>query len=78
MMTDEVLREVRRMRESYAAQHGFDVHAIVADLRQRDEAGDWPVVRLPPRRAALSQNVALVDVVPESPAPAANSPAVGN
>ncbi len=50
MIEDDVLREVRSAREAYARSHGFDVWAMVADLRARDEVGDRPVVRLAPRR----------------------------
>jgi hypothetical protein len=50
MTEDDVLREVRAAREAYAQAHNFDVRAMVADLRARDDAGDWPVVRRPPRR----------------------------
>ena len=50
MVEDDVLREVRAAREAYARLHNYDVHAMVADLRARDLAGDWPVVRHPPRR----------------------------
>jgi hypothetical protein len=49
MVEDDVLREVRAAREAYAQAHGYDVQAMVADLRGRDAAGDWPVVRRPPR-----------------------------
>jgi hypothetical protein len=51
MVEDDVLREVRAVREAYARLHQFDVRAMVADLRARDLAGDWPVVRHPPRRS---------------------------
>jgi hypothetical protein len=50
MVEDDVLREVRASREAYARLHNFDVRAMVADLRTRDLAGDWAVVRHPPRR----------------------------
>jgi hypothetical protein len=50
MVEDDVLREVRAAREAYARSHGYDVRAMVADLRARDAAGDWPVVRRSPRR----------------------------
>ncbi len=48
MTEDDVLREVRAAREAYAQSHNFDVRAMVADLRARDAAGDWPVVRRTP------------------------------
>jgi hypothetical protein len=50
MIEDDVLQEVRAAREAYARSFGYDLGAIVADLRARDLAGDWPVVRHPPRR----------------------------
>ena len=50
MTEDDVLREVRAAREAYARLHNFDVRAMVEDLRARDKAGDWPVVRRAPRR----------------------------
>ena len=52
MNEDSVLQEVRAAREAYARSHGYDVRAMVADLRGRDDRGDWPVVRLAPRRPA--------------------------
>jgi hypothetical protein len=53
MNEDSVLQEVRAAREAYARSHGYDVRAMVADLRERDDRGDWPVVRLVPRRSAV-------------------------
>jgi hypothetical protein len=50
MTEDDVLCEVRAAREAYAQLHNFDVRAMVADLRARDLAGDWKVVRRAPRR----------------------------
>jgi hypothetical protein len=50
MAEDDVLRQVRAAREAYARSLGYDVRAMVAELRARDAAGDWPVVRRPARR----------------------------
>ncbi len=50
MIEDSVLQEVRAAREAFARKHGYDVRSMVADLRQQDDRGDWPVVRLAPRR----------------------------
>ncbi len=50
MSEDSVLQEVRAAREAYTRSHGYDVRAMVADLRAQDVRGDWPVVRLSPRR----------------------------
>jgi hypothetical protein len=50
MPQDDVLHRVRAAREAYARSLSYDVRAMVADLRARDAAGDWPVVRHPARR----------------------------
>ena len=52
MTEDDVLREVRAAREAYARSHNFDIRAMVADLRARDQAGDRRVVRRAPRPPA--------------------------
>jgi uncharacterized protein YecE (DUF72 family) len=49
MSDDSILREIRAVREEYARSHDFNVHKIVADLRQTKLPGDWKFVRLPPR-----------------------------
>ena len=70
MIEDDVLREVRAAREAYARLHNFDVGAMVADLRARNLAGDWPVVRHLPRRPnpvavpAIAPNQALQQTGP--------------
>jgi hypothetical protein len=53
MIEDSVLQEVRAAREAFARSHGYDVRAMVADLREQDDRGDWTVVRLAPRRPAV-------------------------
>jgi len=50
MVEDDVLQGVRTAREAYAQSHGYDLKAMVADLREQDDRGDWPVVCLAPRR----------------------------
>ena len=71
MNEDSVLQEVRAARDAYARSHGYDVRAMVADLRERDDRGDWPVVRLAPRRPidpGSSQTVPDPALVPSRPA----------
>ena len=60
---DEVVREVRAAREEYCQEFGYDLAAIVRDLRKRERSGDRRVVRLPPRRPmqagrAVAENLA--------------------
>jgi hypothetical protein len=50
MNEDDVLRAVREAREAYCWQFGYDLEAIVRDLRERERAGGRRVVRLSPRR----------------------------
>jgi hypothetical protein len=50
MNEDSLLQQVRAARDEYARAHGYDVRRIVADLREWDGAGGWPVVRLTPRK----------------------------
>lgn len=52
MPDNSVLQEVRTARDAYARSHGYDVRAMVADLRERDAHDNWPVVRLAPRLLA--------------------------
>ena len=36
-MNDPIVDEVRRVREELAKKHNYDVHAIFADLREKQE-----------------------------------------
>jgi hypothetical protein len=68
MVADDVLRQVRAAREAYARSHGYDVRAMVADLQAQDAAGDWPVVRHPPRRPAPAAKSATAPPPPQAAA----------
>lgn len=46
---DEIVNEVRKVREDYARQFNFDLDAISRDLRQKQQASGRRVVSLPPR-----------------------------
>jgi hypothetical protein len=47
---DDVLTEVRRIRETYAKQFGYDLRAIHRDLKEQERASGRRIVSLPPRR----------------------------
>lgn len=47
---DEVLSEVRKVREDYARRFGYDLQAIHHDLKSQEQASGRRVVSLPPRR----------------------------
>jgi hypothetical protein len=50
MREDDVLREVRMNRDGYCRQFGYDLGAIVRDLRKQEQAEGRQVVTLPARR----------------------------
>ena len=37
MRDDPIVEEIRRVRQEYAKQFDYDVRAIVADLREREQ-----------------------------------------
>jgi hypothetical protein len=37
MQKDPIVEEVRRIRQEYASQFGYDLHALVADLRKHEQ-----------------------------------------
>jgi hypothetical protein len=53
---DEIVAEVRSVRDAYARRFGYDVRAICQDLKRSQDEGNRKVVRLPakqsPARAA--------------------------
>jgi hypothetical protein len=47
---DDLLLEVRKIREAYAKQFGYDLQAIHRDLKEQEKASGRRIVLLPPRR----------------------------
>ncbi len=52
MTEDSLMREIRAAKDAYARSFNYDIRAIAADLQALEKSGDWPVVRLSPRRPA--------------------------
>jgi hypothetical protein len=48
-MHDTIVEEVRKAREEYARQFNFDLDAICADLRRKQQLAGGPIVSLPKR-----------------------------
>jgi hypothetical protein len=43
-MKDEIIEEVRQIREQAAAKHNFDIKLIIADARKRQKSSGHSVV----------------------------------
>lgn len=69
MIEDGLVQEVRAAREAYCQQFGFNLAAIMRHLRERERAGNRPVVRLAPRRPVVA------DVEQSEPVEASNQTA---
>ncbi len=50
MCRDEIVDEIRKIRQENAARFDYDIAAIVADARQRQQDGSHKVVSFAPRR----------------------------
>lgn len=60
MIEDEVIREVRAVREAFAASHGYDLRAMVAALHEIGVASGREVVHLEPRPTIAPPNSSIV------------------
>jgi hypothetical protein len=54
MIEDEVIREVRAVREAFAASHGYDIRTMVAALHEWGIASGRELVRLAWRPATIT------------------------
>lgn len=48
---DEIVAEVRAVRDAYAQRFAYDVRAICRDLKRSQDEGDRNVIRLPAKQA---------------------------
>lgn len=37
MAADEIIKELWRIKDEYAREHGYDLHRIFADFREREK-----------------------------------------
>ncbi len=56
MIRDSIVEEVRAARDAIAREHGYEVDAIFASLRELEARAGRPAVSLPPRRVVPSHN----------------------
>ena len=53
-MKDEIISEVRRIRDDYVAKHGCDLDAIFDDLQKRESASSRQIEDLAAKRKKSS------------------------
>jgi hypothetical protein len=53
MWTDEIVENVRKVREEYASKFNHDLEAIYQDLKKQERAGQRKVVSLPPKEPEM-------------------------
>ena len=51
MWVDPIVEQVRSVRREYVEQFGFDLNALAADLRQREQRHSGKIVSFPPKPA---------------------------
>jgi len=58
MTPDPIVEEVRKVRQAHAAQHGYDLEAILADMRRAEVEDPRPRASFPPKPIARPRKVA--------------------
>jgi hypothetical protein len=58
-MQDQIVDEVRRIREEHAARFDYDVDAIYADLKRIEKESKEPRVSFGPRRLVKAPSEAV-------------------
>ena len=53
MWQDEVVEEVRKVRDKYAAKFNYDLDAIYKDIKEQEKQNQSRVVSLPPKKPEL-------------------------
>ena len=56
-MSDEIMNELRQIKDSIAREHGYDIKRIVAHLRERERPAGQRIVDLSVRRVKDDQGV---------------------
>ncbi len=54
MWKDPIVEEVRRFRDEYAAQFGYDLEAIYRDIQEKEKKHKDRLVSFPPKRPSTT------------------------
>lgn len=52
---DEIIREMRAIREAYAERFGFDIRALFQDAKEHEGEGGRQVIALTPNRIPVAE-----------------------
>lgn len=50
MWNDEIVEDIRRVRDQYAREHHYDIDEIAKDIKAKQQASEHPLVCFPPKR----------------------------
>ena len=53
MWEDDIVEEVRNVRDKYAARFNYDLEAIYKDIKEQEKQSQRKVVSLPPKKSEL-------------------------
>lgn len=53
MWVDEIVEEVRKVRDEYAARFDYDLDAIYKDIKEQEKHSQRKIVSLPPKKPEL-------------------------
>ncbi len=53
MWKDEIVEEVRKVRDEYAAKFNYDLDAIYKDIKEEEKKTRRKIVSLPPKKPEL-------------------------
>lgn len=48
MWKDEIVEEVRKIRDAYASQFDYDLKRIFEDIKEKERQDSWPKASLKP------------------------------
>ena len=54
MWTDEIVEQIRQVRDDYVAQFDYDLDAICKDLKKQEAQSERKIVSLPPREPIVA------------------------
>ncbi len=55
MWKDEIVEEVRKVRDEYAAKFDYDLDAIYEDIKKQEKQSGRKIVSLPPKKVEMPE-----------------------